>query len=89
MLNEAPMELTQKPMKAKHCEKEEGVAWIPQYVGHRGAIRALDVKTREDAQCSVCQPKESNGDINSNGNFFVDSMKNYHEATKKHVYREV
>jgi hypothetical protein len=83
------MKLTQKPMKAERCEKKEDVAWIPQYVGHRGAIRALDIKTGKDAQCNVCQPKKSDSDINSDGHLLVDSMKNYHEATKKHVYGEV
>ena len=63
--------------------------WIPQYVGHRGTIRGLDLKTRKNAQHKVCQPKKSDGNVDSDGHLLVDRMKNYHEAGEKQIYGEV
>jgi hypothetical protein len=83
------MKSSHNPLKAKCCKGEKGVQWIPQYVGHRSAIRAPDVKTREDAQPKVCQPKKADGDLDSDGHLLVDCMKDYHEAGKKQVYGEV
>jgi hypothetical protein len=76
-------------MKAKCRKAKKGVPWIPQYVGHRGAIWASDVKTRNDSQGNVCQPKKSDGNVDGNGNLLVDCVKKYHKSTKKQVYGEV
>jgi len=70
-------------MKEKCCQGEKGVTRIPQYLGYRGAIRAPQVKARKDAQHNVCQTRNSNGNIDSDGHRLVDRMKGYHEATQK------
>jgi hypothetical protein len=83
------MKSLHKPMKATRCEGEGNVAWIPQDVGHRCAVRASDVKTRKDAQHNVCQPKKSDRNIDGDGHLLVDRMKNYHKAGEKQVHGEM
>jgi hypothetical protein len=83
------MKQFQNPIKEERHEGEKGVQWLPQYAGHRGAIRGPDDKTRKDAQRNVRQHKESNGNVDSDGYLRVDCMKNYHEAGKKQVNGEV
>jgi hypothetical protein len=78
-----------KPTKAKRREGEEEVQWIPQYVGHRGTIRGLDLKTRKNAEHKVCQPKKADGNVDGDGHLLVDRMKNHHETGEKQIYREV
>ena len=63
--------------------------WIPQYVGHRGTIRGLDLKTRKNAEHKVRQPKKSDGNVDGDGHLLVDSMKNYHETGEKQINGEV
>jgi hypothetical protein len=82
-------DFSQKPTKATRREGDDGMPWIPQYVGHRGAIWALDIEARKDAQCDVCQSAKSDGTIDSDGDIFMDRMENYYEAAEKQVYGDV
>src|SRR6267154_5636545 len=76
-------------MKARRCEEEEIVAWIPQDEGHRCAIRAREVKERKDAQHKVCQREESDRNIDGDGHCVVNCMEGYHKADEKQVHGEM
>jgi len=77
------MKSQQTLVKKKCCQGEKGVTWIPQDFGYRGTIWALHIKARKDAESNVCQTRNSNGNIDSEGHRLVDRMKRYHEAAQK------
>jgi hypothetical protein len=77
-----------KPKKAIRCGGEN-VEWIPQDGGHRRDIGAPEVKARKDAQHNVCQPVKSDRNLDGDGHFRVNRMKDYHKAGEKQVHGEM
>jgi len=70
-------------------EEEGGVPWVPPYVGHRGAVRALVVNTRKDGEGEIRQCKESDGNGDNDCHRLVNREKEYNEAGEKQEHRDV